>query len=171
MKKANNEVNYLEDTAMTKMSDTSLTILRIIADSPEPIKSDLIRQHQALRGEDATRISNALFNLKKGEYAVADTARCYSITARGRAVLAENGHGVAVKTKPGTGARKSAREKPNLTTDGVVESKLRDLAIEAQNTIDTYIQSIGGDKNVYTALIRARDGAADALDTYQKRAS
>lgn len=163
-----NRIYNEEDEAMTKMSDTSIMILRIIADSHEPIKSDMIRQHQELRGEDATRISNALFNLKRGEYAVADAARCYSITARGRAVLAENGHGVSVNTKPGAGARKGAREKPNLTTKGVVESKLRGLVNEAQSAIDTYIQSVG-DRDVYTALIRTRDEAVGALDAYQKR--
>lgn len=170
MKNPRNEVDPLEDTAMTKISDTSLSILRIIADSPEPIKSDLIRQSQALRGEDAKRISNALFNLKEGEYAVADAARCYSITARGRAVLADNGHGVAIKTKPGSGAGKRTKGKPDLTTKGVIEHQLQNLAIKAQEAIDSYIQSIGGDKNVYTSLIRVRDEAVGALSAYQKPA-
>lgn len=89
---------------MTKMSDTTITILQIIADSTSPIKSDAIRLHESLRGEDGTRISNALYNLKKGGFAVADNARCYSIAAAGRALLSENGRGVAIKKKP-RGAR------------------------------------------------------------------
>lgn len=171
MKKPHNEVDALEDTAMTKLSDTSITILRIIADSPEPIKSDLIRQNHGLRGEDATRISNALFNLKKGEYAVADAARCYSITARGRAVLSDNGTGVAVKRgKSRSNAHKKSDKKPDLTTTGVVESKLLELVNEAQIALDTYIQSMGDDNKfkVYAALVRSRDEAVGALNAYQE---
>lgn len=148
-------------------SEINFAVLRLVADAQTPIKGDAIRAHESLRDYDHKQISNALFRLTYGENIVRDETGRYSVTAKGRASLASNGTGPAVstrrqKTEP---APASARKKPNLTTNGVVESMLRKLAAESQSALDTYLQSVG-DPAIYEPLKRARDDADAALAAY-----
>ncbi len=156
---------------MSNASDARITILRLIADAPEPITGPLIRQHPSMHEEDATRISNILFNIKRDGQATKDAAGGYALTAKGRGAIGDAGAGVAVEHRrsaksPTPLEERLIKRKRNLSTRGVIEARLQQLTSETQDALDLYLASVG-DPGVFGPLKRARDEAASALRQFR----
>ncbi len=156
---------------MSQPSDTRFTVLRLIADAPEPITSTAIRAHQSLRDEDTVRIRNIMYNVKKDGLVEKNAEGGHSITAKGRAALASSGNGGSMKVKRGSRPNPLTmpRKKLDLSDRGVVEATLQKCVEANQGALDVYLSSVG-DPNVFGPLKRARDDAAIALEHFRNNA-